>query len=127
MKKANDILKTTNTIDAFATNAKVAVDTVTGVDFSSPYFGKAGAEMRLVGKLSVVKNTGLLKTAVKGFNGVYAVQVDKISKRAVKEDFNMICQTYNQRMQQRMQQLNPIAILYRDAKVKNNFVQFVNK
>lgn len=127
LAKANKILKSSTSIEAFAVNAKAVIDTVTGVDFSAPYFGKEGAEMRLIGVVSAAKNIGLRKTAVKGFSGVYAIQIDRISKRPVKEDFNAICQTYAMRMQQRMQQLNPIAILYRDADVKNNFIEHVNK
>lgn len=124
---ANKILKSATSINAFATTAKVTVDTVIGTDFSSYSFGRNGAEMRVIGTLSGIKNTGLQKTPIKGFNGIYVVEVDKIYKRAVKEDFNMIKQTYDNRMQQRMNQINPIAIIYRDAKVENNFIQYVSK
>ncbi|MBR1769294.1 MAG: SurA N-terminal domain-containing protein [Bacteroidales bacterium] len=127
LAQAEKSLKTANDINAYASANKTVVDTVTGIDFSSPYFGKAGVEMRLIGTVSAAKNTGLQKKAIKGFNGVYVLQIDKISKRPVKEDFNAVCQTYNMRIQQRLQQVNPIALLYRDAKVKNNFVQYVSK
>ncbi len=127
IEKAEKLLKNANDVQSFATSAKVLVDTITGIDLASYTFGRNGAEMRIIGSLSSVKNTGLYKKAIKGFNGIYVVQINKIYKRAVKEDFNMIKQTYDNRMQQRLNQLNPIAIIYRDADVKNNFVQYVNK
>lgn len=124
--KANNIMKSAKTIDEFVAQSKTVVDTATGIDFSAPYFAKAGAEMRVIGTLSAVKNMGLQKP-IKGFNGVYVVQVDRISKRPQKEDFNMIRQQYVMQMQQRMQQISPIQVLYEQAKVKNYFVQYVNK
>lgn len=127
LEKANKLLAGATSIDQFAAKANVEVDTVLSVDFSTPYYGKAGAEMRVIGTASAAKNIGLCKKAIKGFNGVYAVQIDRIGNRPVKEDPNMICQNYKMRSQQKLQQINPIALLYRDAKVKNNFATYVSK
>lgn len=125
--KAEKLVAGCADINAYAAKANVAVDTVLSVDFSAPYYGKAGAEMRVIGTVSAAKNTGLSKKVIKGFNGIYVVEIDRIGKRPVKEDPNMICQNYKMRSQQRLSQINPIAILYRDAKVENNFATFVNK
>ncbi|MBQ9254891.1 MAG: SurA N-terminal domain-containing protein [Bacteroidales bacterium] len=127
LKKADQILASSSDINAFAAKANVSVDTLANIDMSSAYFGRQGAEMRVIGTVSVAKNTGLDKKAIKGFNGIYVVQIDRIGKRPVKEDPNMICQNYKMRSQQRIQQINPIAILYRDAKVKSNFARYASK
>lgn len=124
MAKANTILKTAKTIDEFVLKAGGVVDTAMGIDFSSPYFVKAGAEMRVIGTLSAVRNIGMQKP-IKGFNGVYVVQVDRISKRPQKEDYRMICQQYNMLSNQRTAQLRqPITVLISKAKMKNNFSFF---
>ncbi|MBQ7984006.1 MAG: SurA N-terminal domain-containing protein [Bacteroidales bacterium] len=125
--KAENILKTDKTIEAFAAKAGVQIDTVEGVDLSVPYYGKAGGEMRVIGTVTGQKNTGLIAKPIKGYNGVYVVNIDKISKRAVKEDVNMIRQQYQMRMNQRMNQMSPIGVLYEKANIKNNFVQYINK
>jgi peptidyl-prolyl cis-trans isomerase D len=124
--KAKTIMQTAKTIDEFVVKSNTVVDTAMGIDFSAPYFAKSGPEMRVIGTLSAVRNIGLQKP-IKGFNGVYVVQVDKISKRPQKEDVNMIRQQYAMQMNQRMQQVSPIQVLYEKAKVKNYFVQYVNK
>lgn len=83
--------------------------------------------MRVIGTVTGQKNTGLIAKPIKGYNGVYVVNIDKISKRAVKEDVNMIRQQYQMRMNQRMNQMSPIGVLYEKANIKNNFVQYINK
>lgn len=124
--KANSLLKSNKTIETYATAAAVMVDTVLGVDFSLPYYGKAGGETRVIGTICGSKKTGLTKP-IKGFNGVYVVSIDKITKRAVKEDVNTIINQYNMTMQNRMQQISPIGVLYDKANIKNYFTQYVSK
>ena len=126
LKKANKIAASNKTIEYFAAAAGVQIDTVLGVDFSIPYYGKAGAEMRVIGRIAAAKNTGMLKP-IKGFNGVYAVNIDRISKRPVKEDINMIRQQYQSTMIRRMQQMSPIMLLLDKAKIVNNFTQLYGK
>ena len=126
LAKADGILKSEKTIEGYAAKAGVEVDTVLAVDFSTPYYGKAGAEMKVIGAVSAAKNKGLTKS-IKGSNGVYVVSVDNISKRATKEDVNMIRQQYQMRMNQRMNQLSPIGVLYEMADVDNYFVRYISK
>ena len=126
IEKAESLLKSNKTLEAYAEKAGVEIDTVMGVDFSTPYYGRAGGEMRVLGTIAGQKNKGLSKP-IKGFNGVYVVNIDNIAKRAVKEDVNMIRQQYQMRMNQRMNQISPIGVLYEQADIKNNFVQFINK
>ncbi|MBR1774509.1 MAG: SurA N-terminal domain-containing protein [Bacteroidales bacterium] len=126
LAKADGILKSEKTIEGYAAKVGVEVDTVLAVDFSTPYYGKAGAEMKVIGAVSAAKNKGLTKS-IKGSNGVYVVSVDNISKRATKEDVNMIRQQYQMRMNQRMNQLSPIGVLYEMADVDNYFVRYISK
>ncbi len=136
LTKANDILKTAKTIEDFATKAGITIDkdSATGtfiwdtvpVDFSTPYYGRAGGEMRVIGSIAGQKNQGLTK-AIKGFNGVYVVSVDSISKRPVKEDINNIRQQYQMQMQRRINQLSPIGVLYELAEIDNYFVRYISK
>ncbi|MBR1626764.1 MAG: SurA N-terminal domain-containing protein [Bacteroidales bacterium] len=133
LAKANDALKSAKTIEDFVakTGASMDVDSlgngiVIPVDFSTPYYGQAGGEMRVLGTISAQKNKGLTKP-IKGFNGVYVVSIDNISKRAVKEDVNAIRQTYQNRMNQRMNRLSPIGVMYEMADIDNYFVRYISK
>lgn len=126
MAEAENLIKSNKTIENIATKKGVVIDSAYGIDFSTPYYGKAGAEVKVIGTISSAKNKGLLKP-VKGFNGIYIVNVDNISKRAVKEDAEMIRQQYAMRMNQRMNQINPVGVLYQNAKIDNYFVMYVGK
>ncbi|MGP1514623.1 MAG: SurA N-terminal domain-containing protein [Bacteroidales bacterium] len=126
LKKANAVLKSIKTIDDFASKTGVNIDTVLAVDFSTPYYGKAGAELRVLGVATTQKNKGLTKP-IKGLNGIYVVSVDNIYKRPVKEDINAIRQQYQMRINQRMNQVSPIGVLYEMANVENNFVRYISK
>ena len=124
--KADNILKGEKTLEGFATKAGVGIDTVANVDFSTPYYGKAGGEMKVIGTISGAKNKGLLKP-IKGFNGIYIVSIDNLSKRPVKEDINLIRQQYQMRINQRMSQISPIGVLYENASIKNYITQYIAK
>lgn len=126
LTKANDILKNAKTIEDFALKANCPIDTVLAVDFSTPYYGKAGAEVKVIGTIAATKHIGLTKP-IKGFSGVYVVNIDKLSKRPIKEDVEMIRNQYNMQIQRRMQQISPIGYLYERAEVENYFTKIVSK
>lgn len=126
LEKANKLASSNKTIESFATAAGVTIDTVADIDFSVPYYGKAGVEMRVIGRVCAANNKGMLKP-IKGFNGIYVVNIDNIKKRAVKEDVNYIRQQYQMQMSRRMQQMSPVGILYEMADVEDNFSRIVSK
>ena len=124
MKKASALIATDKTIDAIALKASTKVDTAANVSFGDPYFVQAGPEMRVLGTLSTVKKLGIQKP-IKGYNGVYIVEVDAIGKKAVKEDPKMIQQSYDMRNMQKTTQLRlPLQVLQEKAKISNNFSFF---
>ncbi len=126
LEKANKMASSNKSLESFASAAGVSIDTVQDVDFSVPYYGKAGVEMRVIGRVSAATNKGMLKP-IKGFNGIYVVNIDNIKKRAVKEDINYIRQQYQMQMSRRMQQMSPIGILYEQADIENNFTRIISK
>lgn len=124
MKKASTLITTDKTIDAIALKASTTVDTAANVSFGDPYFVQAGPEMRVIGTLSTVKKLGIQKP-IKGYNGVYIVEVDAIGKKAIKEDPKMIQQSYDMRNMQKTTQLRlPLQVLQEKAKISNNFSFF---
>ncbi len=124
MKKASTLIATDKTIDAIALKASTTIDTAANVSFGDPYFVQAGPEMRVLGTLSTVTKLGIQKP-IKGYNGVYIVEVDAIGKKAVKEDPKMIQQSYDMRNMQKTTQLRlPLQVLQEKAKISNNFSFF---
>ena len=121
IKKAETLISTEKTIDAIALKANTKVDTAANVSFGDPYFVQAGPEMRVLGTLAAAKNTGIQKP-IKGYNGIYIVNVDSIGKRATKEEAKMIQQSFEMRNMQKTSQLRlPLQVLQEKAVVKNNF------
>ncbi|MDR1847122.1 MAG: SurA N-terminal domain-containing protein [Bacteroidales bacterium] len=124
MEKAEKILSSNKTIEAVATAANVTIDSVSGTSFADPYFAQAGPEMRVIGTLSAVTKTGLLKP-IKGFNGIYILNVDNIGQKATKQDAAAVQQQYNTRLSQKTTQLRmPMTILQEKATINNNFSFF---
>ncbi|MDR0790387.1 MAG: SurA N-terminal domain-containing protein [Bacteroidales bacterium] len=124
MEKATKLLASNKTIEAVASAATATIDSVSGTSFSDPYFAQAGPEMRIIGTLSSATKTGLQKP-IKGFNGIYIVNVDNIGKKPMAEDANVIQQQYNMRSSQKTSQLRmPLTILQNKAEIKNNFSFF---
>lgn len=124
MKKASSLIATDKNIDAIALKANAKVDTAANVSFGDPYFVQAGPEMRVLGTLASVKAPGIQKP-IKGYNGVYIIQVDAIGKKAIKEDPKMIQQSFEMRNMQKTTQLRlPLQVLQEKAKINNNFSFF---
>lgn len=121
LEKADKLLAGNKTIDAFAAAAEVQIDSASGIDFASPYFAAAGPEMRVIGTLSAAKKTGMQKP-IKGFNGVYVVNIDRQYTRPVKEDAKLIQQQYKTKAMQKTQML--LQVLQMKADIKNNFTIF---
>ncbi len=121
MDKADKLLASNKSIETFATAAGVQIDSATGIDFSSSYFAAAGPEMRVIGSLSANTKTGLQKP-VRGFNGVYVLNVDSTYKRPSKEDPKLIQQNYKTKAMQKAQMV--LQSLYSKADIKNNFSIF---
>ncbi len=121
MEKAEKLSATNKTIEAFATAAGVTVDSAMAVDFASPYFAAAGPEMRVIGTLSASKQTGMQKP-IRGFNGVYVLNVDRQYTRPTKEDAALIQQQYKTKAMQRTQML--MQVLQMQADITNNFAIF---
>ncbi|MDR1724782.1 MAG: SurA N-terminal domain-containing protein [Bacteroidales bacterium] len=124
MEKANKLLASNKTIETFATAAALTIDSVSGTSFSDPYFAQAGPEMRIIGTLSTATKTGMLKP-IKGFNGIYIVNVDKLGTKPTPEDANIIQQQFNMRASQKTSQLRmPLTVLQSKANITNNFSLF---
>ncbi|MEE0889919.1 MAG: peptidylprolyl isomerase [Bacteroidales bacterium] len=121
MEKAEKLLATNKTIEAFASAANVAIDSAIAVDFASPYFAGAGAEMRVIGNLSSASKTGLQKP-VKGFNGIYVLNVDRQYTRPTKEDPKLIQQQFKTKSYQKAQMI--MQALQMEADIKNHFTFF---
>ena len=121
MEKANKLLATNKTIENFATAANVTIDSAMAVDFASPYFAAAGPEMRVIGNLSSVSKTGLQKP-VKGFNGIYVLNVDRQYTRPTKEDPKLIQQQFKTKSYQKAQMI--MQALQMEADIKNHFTFF---
>ena len=77
--------------------------------------------MRVIGILSSANATGIQKP-IKGFNGVYVVNVDRVYTRPVKEDVNLIQQQYKTRSMQKAQMV--LQSLQTKADITNNFPIF---
>lgn len=118
MQKAEKLQASNKTIEALASSANAQVDSAMSVDFASPYFAAAGPEMRVIGNLSAAKKTGMQKP-IKGFNGVYVVNVDRIYTRPTKENVNLIQQQYKTKALQKTQMT--MQVLQMQADIKNNF------
>lgn len=121
MQKAEKLQANNKTIETFATSANSQIDSAMSVDFSSPYFAAAGPEMRIIGNLSAVKKTGMQKP-IKGFNGIYIVNVDRIYTRPTKENASLIQQQYKTRAMQKTQMT--MQVLQMQADIKNYFTIF---
>ncbi|MBO5963234.1 MAG: SurA N-terminal domain-containing protein [Bacteroidales bacterium] len=121
MEKAEKLQASNKTLETFAAAASVQIDSAMAVDFASPYFAGAGPEMRVIGQLSSVKQAGLQKP-VRGFNGVYVVNVDRVYTRPAKEDVKLIQQQYKTKALQKTQML--LQVLQRKANITNNFAIF---
>lgn len=121
MEKAEKLLATNKTIEAFASAANVAIDSAIAVDFASPYFAGAGPEMRVIGNLSSASKTGLQKP-VKGFNGIYVLNVDRQYTRPTKEDPKLIQQQFKTKSYQKAQMLMDVLLM--EADIKNHFTFF---
>lgn len=120
-EKANKLCASNKTIEAFASAAGVEVDSAMSIDFASPYFAAAGPEMRVIGTLSATQKTGMQKP-IRGFNGVYVVNVDRLYTRPSKEDVKLIQQKYKTQAYQKTQML--MSVLQNKAEIKNNFTVF---
>jgi PPIC-type PPIASE domain. len=124
LDKASKLEKQYPNIDQIAVALNSKVDTAANISFGDGYFAAAGPEMNVLGMLSTAKAPGILKP-VKGYNGVYVLQVDAISRKAIKEDANMIQQTFDQKTMQKTSQLRlPLQVLQEKAKIKNHFSFF---
>ena len=121
MVKANKLLARNKTIENFATAANVTIDSAIAVDFASPYFAAAGPEMRVIGSLSSANKTGLQKP-VKGFNGIYVLNVDRQYTRPTKEDPKLIQQQFKTKSYQKAQMI--MQALQMEADIKNHFTFF---
>ncbi len=121
MEKAEKLLATNKTIETFAAAANLTIDSAMAVDFASPYFAAAGPEMRVIGNLSSASKTGLQKP-VKGFNGVYVLNVDRQYTRPTKEDPKLIQQQFKTKAFQKAQML--MNVLQMEADIKNHFTFF---
>lgn len=121
LDKATKLQASNKNIEAFATAAAVQIDSASAIDFASPYFAGAGPEMRVIGNLSSSKQTGMQKP-VKGFNGVYVVNVDRVYTRPMKEDVNLIQQQYKTKAMQKAQMI--LQVLQTKANITNNFPIF---
>lgn len=121
MEKADKLLASNKTIENFATAAGLTIDSAMAVDFANPYFAAAGPEMRVIGNLSSASKTGLQKP-VKGFNGVYVLNVDKQYTRPTKEDPRLIQQQFRTKSFQKAQML--MQVLQMEADIKNHFTFF---
>lgn len=124
IKKAQGLIASDKTIDAIALKIGTKVDTAANVSFGDPYFVQAGPEMRVLGTLASVKKTGIQKP-IKGYNGIYILEVDSISKKAIKEDPKMIQQSFDMKNIQKTSQLRlPLQVLQEKADITNNFSFF---
>ena len=121
MEKAEKLLATNKTIETFAAAANLTIDSAMAVDFASPYFAAAGPEMRVIGNLSSVSKTGLQKP-VKGFNGIYVLNVDRQYTRPTKEDPKLIQQQFKTKSYQKAQMI--MQALQMEADIKNHFTFF---
>jgi peptidyl-prolyl cis-trans isomerase D len=121
MEKAEKLLASNKTIENFASAAGLTIDSAMAVDFANPYFAAAGPEMRVIGNLSSASKTGLQKP-VKGFNGVYVLNVDKQYTRPTKEDPRLIQQQFRTKSFQKAQML--MQVLQMEADIKNHFTFF---
>ena len=121
MEKADKLLASNKTIEAFAAASNLTIDSAMAVDFANPYFAAAGPEMRVIGSLSSASKTGLQKP-VKGFNGVYVLNVDKQYTRPTKEDPKLIQQQFRTKSYQKAQMI--MQVLQLDADIKNHFTFF---
>lgn len=121
MEKANKLLASNKTIEAFASATNATIDSAMAVDFANPYFAAAGPEMRVIGSLSSASKTGLQKP-VKGFNGIYVLNVDRQYTRPVKEDARLIQQQFKTKAFQKAQMV--MQVLQMEADIKNHFTFF---
>lgn len=121
MEKADKLLASNKTIEAFATASNLTIDSAMAVDFANPYFAAAGPEMRVIGSLASASKTGLQKP-VKGFNGIYVLNVDKQYTRPTKEDPKLIQQQFRTKSYQKAQMI--MQVLQLDADIKNHFTFF---
>jgi len=126
LDKANQTLKSNKTLESFASKTATTIDTVLNVSFNSPYYGRSGAEMSVIGTIAGQKNKGMLKP-IKGSNGVYVVNIDDIRKNTTPNDIETIRQMYMRSANARMQRLSPIGVLYEQADIKNYFVRYISK
>ncbi|MDR0971254.1 MAG: SurA N-terminal domain-containing protein [Bacteroidales bacterium] len=124
MKKATDLVAANKTLDNIATKENITIDSAANISFGDSYFVKAGPEMNVLGKLSCVKTKGI-QNPIKGYNGIYIVEVDDISKSATPEDPQAIQRTFDMRNSQKTAQLRfPLQVLQQNANIENHFSFF---
>lgn len=124
LKKAETLIATDKTLEAIAVKANAQIDSAENISFGDPYFVQAGPEMRVIGTLAAATKTGIQKP-IKGYNGIYIVEINSFGKRETKEDAQMIQQNFGMRNMQKTSQLRlPLQILKDKAKIKNNFSFF---
>ena len=124
IKKAETLIASEKTLDAIALKSNTKIDTAENVSFGDPYFVQAGPEMRVIGTLAAATKTGIQKP-IKGYNGIYIVNVDSMGKKATKEEPQMIQQSFDMRNMQKTSQLRlPLQVLQEKAEVVNNFSFF---
>lgn len=124
LKKAETLIATDKTLEAIAVKANAQIDSAENISFGDPYFVQAGPEMRVIGTLAAATKTGIQKP-IKGYNGIYIVEINSFGKRETKEDAQMIQQNFGMRNMQKTSQLRlPLQVLKDKAKIKNNFSFF---
>lgn len=124
IKKADDIIKTDKNLNSIASKLNLQVDSASNISFSDSYFVQAGPEMRVIGSLSSAKNKGIQKP-IKGYNGIYIIDIDNIYQKPVKEDPKMIQQTFEMKTMQKTTQLRlPLQVLLEKAKIESHFSFF---
>jgi len=123
-KKAEDLIKTDKNLNSIAAKLNISVDSAQNVSFNDAYFVQAGPEMRVLGSLASAKSKGIQKP-IKGYNGIYIIDIDNIRQKPVKEDPKMIQQSFEMKTMQKTSQLRlPIQVLLGKAKVESNFTFF---
>lgn len=123
-KKAEDLIKTDKNLNSIAAKLNISVDSAQNVSFNDAYFVQAGPEMRVLGSLASAKSKGIQKP-IKGYNGIYIIDIDNIRQKPVKEDPKMIQQSFEMKTMQKTSQLRlPIQVLLGKAKVESNFSFF---
>ena len=115
MEKVKKVVSGTQDINSIASQLNAIVDTITGTGFGDYYFGRNGAEMKVLGSLANAKPNTLVGP-VKGNNGVYVIYIDNVAQ-GIMSDPRM----YTQQMDMMNQQKAMMAtqVLIENANVKD--------